>query len=663
MPRPNQKQEKAKDLKGTLLRIFKSLNTWRFVLVLSCVLALIGAILSTIAPNRLAKVTDVITESIKPNTKNIEVLNKKIQENMLSKKTESIYIDKVEITYPDQIKYLTIISKVEKKSNQEEYIKAFKKCPKSIQKVFDTKMDIDALKTRSITLGIIYLVQAIFSYIVGLLMAYVGIGYSKKLRRNISTKINKLPLKYFDTHEIGDVLSRVTNDVDTIGINMSNNITSFVTNLTLFLGSVVMMFVTNWIMALTAIGASIFGFMFTFVILMKSQKYFTARQKELGNLNGHIEEIYSGHNVVKAYNGEKEALVEFDKINDKLYDANRKSQFLSGIMQPLMNFIGNFGYVAVCVVGALLVMNNHITFGVIVAFMIYIRLFTNPLSRLAQSMTSMQSIAAAAERVYEFMDEEELPDESNIKSSLPEKVKGNIEFKNVKFGYSPEKTIIKDFSAKVRDGEKIAIVGPTGAGKTTMVNLLMKFYEINDGDILIDGISIKNIKREELHDLFVMVLQDTWLFDGSIKDNLKFNNKDISTDLLWDICKKIGIDHFIKTLPNTMDSDVTDNEAISSGQKQLLTIARGMVKDAPFLILDEATSNVDTRTEELVQIAMDKLMEGKTSFIIAHRLSTIKNADLILVMNEGNIVEQGTHKELLKKNGFYANLYNSQFQK
>ena len=663
MPRPNGKQEKAKDLKGTLLRIFKSLNTWKYVLVLSCILAMAGAILSTIAPNRLAKVTDVITESIKPNTKNIEVLNKKIQENMLQKKTESIYIDKVEITYPDQMKYLSIISKVDKESNQEEYIKAFKKCPKSIQKVFDTKLDEKQLKEKSIILGIIYLIQAICSYVVGLLMAYVGIGYSKKLRKNISTKINKLPLKYFDTHEIGDVLSRVTNDVDTIGINMSNNITSFVTNLTLFLGSVVMMFVTNWIMALTAIVASIFGFMFTFVILMKSQKYFTARQKELGNLNGHIEEIYSGHNVVKAYNGEKEALVEFDKINDKLYDANRKSQFLSGIMQPLMNFIGNFGYVAVCVVGALLVMNNHITFGVIVAFMIYVRLFTNPLSRLAQSMTSMQSIAAAAERVYEFMDEEELPDESNIKSSLPEKVKGNIEFKNVKFGYSPEKTIIKDFSAKVKDGEKIAIVGPTGAGKTTMVNLLMKFYEINDGDILIDGISIKNIKREELHDLFVMVLQDTWLFEGSIKDNLKFNNKDISTDLLWDICKKIGIDHFIKTLPNTMDSDVTDNEAISSGQKQLLTIARGMVKDAPFLILDEATSNVDTRTEELVQIAMDKLMEGKTSFIIAHRLSTIKNADLILVMNEGNIVEQGTHKELLKKNGFYANLYNSQFQK
>ena len=663
MPRPNMKQEKAKDLKGTLLRIFKSLNTWRFVLILSCVLALLGAILSTIAPNRLAKVTDVITESIKPNTKNIEILNKQIQENLKNKKNVSIYIDKVEITYSDQMKYLSIISKLDKNKKEEDLMKTFKKCPKSIQEILNTKMDTNALKERSIVLGIIYLVQALFSYIVGLLMAYIGIGYSKKLRRNISTKINKLPLKYFDTHEIGDVLSRVTNDVDTIGINMSTNINALVTNLTLFLGSIVMMFITNWIMALTAIIASIFGFMFTFVILGKSQKYFTMRQKELGNLNGHIEEIYSGQMIVKAYNGEKDALMKFDKINDKLYDANRKSQFLSGIMQPLMNFVGNFGYVAVCVVGALLVMNNHITFGVIVAFMIYIRLFTNPLSRIAQSMTSMQSIAAAAERVYEFMDEEELTNEKNMEKQFTSKVKGNIEFKNVKFGYSSDKTIIKDFSAKVKDGEKIAIVGPTGAGKTTMVNLLMKFYEINDGDILIDGVSIKNISREELHNLFVMVLQDTWLFEGSIKDNLKFNNKNISTDTLWDISKKIGIDHFIKTLPNTMDSSVTDNEAISSGQKQLLTIARGMVKDAPFLILDEATSNVDTRTEELVQIAMDKLMEGKTSFIIAHRLSTIKNADLILVMNEGNIVEQGTHKELLKKNGFYANLYNSQFQK
>lgn len=663
MPRMSQKQEKAKDLKGTLLRIFKSLNTWKYVLVLSCVLAMVGAILSTIAPNRLAKLTDVISESIKPNTKNLEILNKKIQENMMSNSNVSIYIDDVEITPIDQAKYISVISKVDKNTKEEDYIKVFNKMPESIKEILNTKMDKEKLKQRAIVLGIIYLIQAIFSYIVGILMAYVGIGYSKKLRKNISTKINKLPLRYFDNHEIGDVLSRVTNDVDTIGINMSNNITSFVTNITLFLGSIIMMFVTNYIMAATAIAASIFGFMFTFIILKKSQKYFVTRQKELGNLNGHIEEIYSGHSVVKAYNGEDDALVEFDKINDRLYDANRKSQFLSGIMQPLMNFIGNFGYVAVCVVGAILVMNNHITFGVIVAFMIYIRLFTNPLSRLAQAMTSMQSIAAAAERVYEFMDEEELSDESNIKSKFKNKVKGNIEFKNVKFGYTKDKNIIEDFSAKVHDGEKIAIVGPTGAGKTTMVNLLMKFYEINDGDILIDGVSIKDISREELHNLFVMVLQDTWLFEGTIKENLKFNNKNIDDNKLWNICKKIGIDHFIKTLPGTMDSPVEDNEAISSGQKQLLTIARGMVKDSPFLILDEATSNVDTRTEELVQKAMDKLMEGKTSFVIAHRLSTIKNADLIIVMNEGNIVEQGTHEELLKKKGFYANLYNSQFQK
>jgi ATP-binding cassette subfamily B protein len=536
--------------------------------------------------------------------------------------------------------------------------------PKSIKTLVSPKMDKKALKEKSIVLAIIYILQSLFSYIVGIMMSYVGIGYSKKLRNQINRKINRLPLRYFDNHETGDVLSRVTNDVDTIGINMSNNITSFVANITLFLGSVVMMFVTNYVMAITAIVASIFGFLGSFVILKKSQKYFVSRQKELGKLNGHIEEIFSGHNVVKAYNGEAEALVEFDKINDRLYDANRKSQFLSGIMQPLMNFIGNFGYVAVCVVGALLVMNGKTTFGVIVAFMIYIRLFTNPLSRIAQAMTTMQSIAAAAERVYEFMDEEEVSNEKDLKEILDKsEAKGNIEFKNVKFGYDENKTIIKDFSAKVKHGEKIAIVGPTGAGKTTMVNLLMKFYEINSGDIIIDGKSIKKLSRENIHNLFTMVLQDTWLFDGTIRDNLIFNKKQVSDEKLWEICKTVGIDHFIKTLPGGMDSKVGDNENISSGQKQLLTIARGMVEDSPFLILDEATSNVDTRTEELVQKAMDKLTQGKTSFIIAHRLSTIKNADLILVMDEGNIVEQGTHEELLKKNGFYANLYNSQFQK
>ena len=653
--------EKVKDFKGTLLRIFKSLKVWKYVLVISCILSMVSAALSTIGPNRLADLTDVITEGIKPDTAKIEEISKKVMSNVTHK---DIKIDGVVITTKDQYKYIEVISSIDKDSDNETLIKKLDEMPKSIKTLVAPKMNEKLLKEKAIVLAIIYLLQSLFSYIVGIMMSYVGIGYSKKLRNQINKKINRLPLRYFDTHETGDILSRVTNDVDSIGINMSNNITSLVANITLFLGSIVMMFVTNYIMAITAIVASIFGFMGSFIILKKSQKYFVSRQKELGKLNGHIEEIFSGHNVVKAYNGEKEALLEFDKINDRLYNSNRKSQFLSGIMQPLMNFIGNFGFVAVCIVGVLLVMNNQTTFGVIVAFMIYIKLFTNPLSRIAQSMTTMQSIAAAAERVYEFEDAEELSDESKLKTNIDKsKVKGNIEFKNVKFGYDENKTIIKDFSAKVKHGEKIAIVGPTGAGKTTMVNLLMKFYEINSGDIIIDGKSIKELSRDSIHDLFTMVLQDTWLFDGTVRENLIFNNKNVSDEELWKICKTVGIDHFIKTLPGGMDSKVGDNENVSSGQKQLLTIARGMVEDSPFLILDEATSNVDTRTEELVQKAMDKLTQGKTSFIIAHRLSTIKNADLILVMDEGNIVEQGTHKELLKKNGFYAELYNSQFQK
>ena len=678
---PRQREvEKVKDFKGTLLRIFKSLKVWRYILVISCFLSMVAAILSTIAPNKLADVTDVISDGIKPNVENVQILSKTIMQNIEIKNKDinefnslsyqekvnslnEIVIDNIVIKQEDQIKFIEIVSKI-KTDDNEEYLKQLDKMPNSIKKVIEPKLDTKELKKRAIILAIIYLLNSIFCYIVGIMMSYVGIGYSKRLRNQISKKINRLPLRYFDSHETGDVLSRVTNDVDTIGINMSNNITAFVTNLTLFLGSIVMMFVTNWTMALTAIAASIFGFVGSFIILKKSQKYFVARQKELGILNGHIEEIYSGHNVVKTYNGEESALKEFDSINERLYESNRKSQFLSGIMQPLMNFIGNFGYVAVCVVGALLVMNNKISFGVIVAFMIYIRLFTNPLSRLAQAATTMQSIAAAAERVYEFMDEEELSNEKQIKGKLEKgKVKGNIEFKNVKFGYDEGKTIIKDFSAKVKAGQKIAIVGPTGAGKTTMVNLLMKFYEINSGDIIIDGESIKNLTRENIHDLFVMVLQDTWLFDGSVKENIKFNKKNITDEQIWEACKTVGIDHFIKTLPGGLNSTVNENDAISSGQKQLITIARGMIEDAPFLILDEATSNVDTRTEELVQKAMDKLTEGKTSFIIAHRLSTIKNADLILVMDKGNIIEQGNHEELLKKKGFYANLYNSQFQK
>ena len=689
MPRI-QTVEKTKDFKGSLLRLFMNLEKWKYFLVVAVIFAMSAAILSTIAPNKLADVTDVITGGIEPRVENIEKITKEMikhsnipdsyqnhynQEQMMSlfltlDKEEQLNLfhdfslDGVVITREDQVEFISILMQMDSTEVKEESLKKFDEFPDSIKSFIEPKMNQKELKRRAFLLGVIYLLNSLFAYVEGLIMAYVGIGYSKKLRRDISLKINRLPLRYFDSHETGDVLSRVTNDVDTIGINMSDNITSFVTNLTLFLGSIVMMFVTNWIMAFTAIAASILGFIFSFFLLKRSQKYFVRRQKELGDLNGHIEEIYSGHNVVKAYNGEESALKEFDRINGNLYHCNRKSQFLSGIMQPIMMFIGNFGYVCVCVVGALLVMNGKASFGVIVAFMIYVRLFTNPLSRLAQSATTMQAIVAAAERVFEFMDEEELSDESSMTMRLPkETVKGNVEFKHVKFGYDDKTTIIKDFSAKVKSGEKIAIVGPTGAGKTTMVNLLMKFYEIKEGDILIDGTSIHDLTRENIHDLFVMVLQDTWLFDGTIRDNIQYNRKKVSDDTIWDICKTVGIDHFIKTLPGGLDSSVGDNNAISSGQKQLLTIARGMIEDTPFLILDEATSNVDTRTEELVQKAMDKLTEGKTSFIIAHRLSTIKNADLILVMDEGNIVEQGKHEELLKKNGFYAKLYNSQFQK
>ena len=525
------------------------------------------------------------------------------------------------------------------------------------------KINLDKVKSIGLLLIIFYSLSFIFNYFQGFLMATVTQKFSKKLRGEISIKINKLPLKYFDKNSYGDILSRVTNDVDTLGQTMNQSIGTLVSSVTMFIGSLVMMFYTNWLMAITAIIATIIGFALMAVILAKSQKYFNVQQKQLGILNGHIEEMYSGHNVVKAYNGTNESKKKFNEYNNALYESAWKSQFLSGLMPVIMGFIGNFGYVCVCIVGAMLTMNSSISIGVIVAFMIYIRLFTNPLSQIAQAMTSLQSAAAASERVFEFLDEEELIDESNKTKVLSkDEVKGNITSEHVKFGYDEDKLIIKDFSAKAKSGEKIAIVGPTGAGKTTMVNLLMRFYEINSGDIKIDGVSTKELTRENIHKLFCMVLQDTWLFNGTIKDNIIYNNPNVTLDEVKKACKTVGLDHFIKTLPNGYDTKIGDTDSLSSGQKQLLTIARGMIEDAPFLILDEATSSVDTRTEELVQIAMDKLMHGRTSFIIAHRLSTIKNADLILVMKDGNIIEQGNHNELIKKNGFYAELYNSQFQ-
>ena len=584
--------EKAKDFKEAVRRLIKELGKFKILIIISLILAIIGAVLSISAPDQLSKMTD------------------------------------------------------------------------EIQKGLMAEMDMDAIKSITIFLCCLYGCSAIFTFIQGLCMTNVANNFARSLRKRISIKINKLPLSYFDQHQAGDTLSRVTNDVDMIAQTMNQSLGSLVTNITLFLGSIIMMFVTNWIMALTAIGASLFGFLGMFFILGKSQKYFVQRQEELGNLNGHIEEIYSGLNVVKAYNGEKESDEKFDEYNKKVSIANQKSQFLSGIMQPIMAFIGNFGYVAVCIVGALLTMNDIISFGVIVAFITYVRLFTNPLSQIAQSMTSLQSTAAASERVFEFLDEKEMPEQTENKKYLDKnKVKGKIEFDHIVFQYdNNDKPTINGFTATALPGQKIAIVGPTGAGKTTMVNLLMKFYDINSGDIKIDGVSTKDLTRENIHDLFTMVLQDTWLFEGTVKENIIYNQENVSDERVVEVCKEVGLDHFIRTLPNGYNSYLSENDTVSAGQKQLLTIARGMIQDSPFLILDEATSNVDTRTEELVQQAMDKLTEGRTSFIIAHRLSTIKNADLILVMKNGNIIEQGNHEQLMAKNGAYAELYNSQFE-
>ena len=607
-----------------------------------------------------------ITENDSNTSDNKEIMKTilDLPSSILNALVDDITVSGITISSEDEITFLKSVIDIDASKVTDDTLKVMDNLPASIYNLIKPNMDLAAAKKIIITLVCLYLLSAIFGYIQSYSMTTVSNGFAKNLRAKISIKINKLPLKFFDSHEIGDILSRVTNDVDTIAQNLNQSLATLISSVTLFIGSIIMMFTTNWVMAITAILSTLFGFTFMISILKKSQKYFIARQEELGNINGHIEEIYSGHNVVECYNAKSEVTKTFDELNGRLRECNKKSQFLSGLMQPMMGFIGNFGYVMVCIVGALLTMKGYITFGVIVAFMIYVRLFTNPLSQIAQAMTSLQTTAAASERVFEFLDEKEMTDESNKTKVLDKrKVKGDIEFKNVKFGYDDSRLIIKNFSASAHPGEKIAIVGPTGAGKTTMVNLLMKFYEINSGDILIDGVSTKDLTRENIHDLFIMVLQDTWLFEGSIRDNIKFNQEDVTDEEIWAACKTVGVDHFIKTLPGGLDCVIGENDSISSGQKQLLTIARGMIENAPFLILDEATSNVDTRTEELVQKAMDKLMEGRTSFIIAHRLSTIKNANLILVMNEGNIIEQGTHEELMKKNGFYADLYNSQFKK
>jgi ATP-binding cassette subfamily B protein len=523
-------------------------------------------------------------------------------------------------------------------------------------------IDLGAVAGIAVPLLAIYAVSLVFSFAENFIMATVTARISQNLRADISRKINRLPLRFFDRTSYGDILSRVTNDVDTIGMTLNQSVDTMVRAVTMFVGSGIMMFYNSWILALTAVGASAVGFALMSLIMSKSQRHFAAQQQGLGAINGHIEETYSGHSVVKAYNGGKKAKLVFEEINGALFESGWKSQFMSGLMMPLMNFIGNFGYVAVCVVGAALAMGGSISFGVIVAFMMYIRLFTQPLSQMAQSMQNLQRTAAAGERVFEFLDEGELADES-MKPKLPGGVRGDVEFRDVRFGYEAGKPVISGFSAKVRAGQKIAIVGPTGAGKTTMVNLLMRFYELDGGEICLDGAPVSQATRESVHEQFCMVLQDTWLFEGTIRENIVYSKQGVTDEQVAAACEAVGLHHFVRTLPQGYATVLNDKASLSEGQKQLVTIARAMIQNAPLLILDEATSSVDTRTERIVQAAMDRLTSGRTSFVIAHRLSTIKHADLILVMRDGGIAESGTHAELLAKGGFYAELYNSQFER
>ncbi len=529
-------------------------------------------------------------------------------------------------------------------------------------------IDMDAVSRIGWTLVALYVGYAVLCYVQSWLMANVTQRTAQQLREAISVKINKLPLKYFDNTSYGDVLSRITNDVDAIGQTLGQSLGSLITSITLFFGALIMMFYNNVIMTLCAIGSALFGLIIMGLIMKVSQKYFAQQQIALGDVNGHVEEMYSGHTVVKAYCGEEDSIARFEKYNNDLYVSGWKSQFLSGLMMPLMNFIGNFGYVVVCVVGAALAMDGKIEFGVIVAFMMYIRLFTQPLSQFAQAFQNLQRCAAASERVFGFLDEPELADESDKQALLgvgvdgkPQQVRGDVEFSHVRFGYDPGRTVINDFSASVKSGQKIAVVGPTGAGKTTMVNLLMRFYEISGGSISIDGVDARSVPRWNVHDQFSMVLQDTWVFHGTVRENIAYSKPGVTDEQIVNACKAVGLHHYIMSLPDGYDTVLDDRASLSQGQKQLLTIARAMVEDAPILILDEATSSVDTRTEELIQKAMDALTVGRTSFVIAHRLSTIRDADMILVMNGGDIVERGTHEELLAKSGFYADIYNSQF--
>ena len=672
MARPIRNYEKARDFKGSIKKLLVYLRPYIIPMVLAFVLVVLGTVCTLIGPNRLSKVTDIIQEGVSVSVNlneeqqtqlettgacNIDVQGKQLtltlENDTLALSVNNAQLGKVNYTELKQNKFEEINQNVSFALGYDNGVKIWVNTK--------TKVDIQAIFRICMILAVIYVTSYIANLGQGLIMTVVNQKVSKDLRSSITKKIAKLPLKYFDDVTYGNVLSVITNDVDTISQTLNHTITSLIAAISQFIGALIMMFATNAVMAISGILATIIGFALMFLIVKKTQKYFVKVQQILGNLNGYIEEAYSGQEIIKAYNAEDETIDEFEKINKQIYSAGWKSQFFSGLMQPIMGFIGNLGYVVVCVVGAILAHNGIVNFAVIIAIMIYIRLFTQPLSQLAQTTTNLQSTAAASERVFEFLEQPELSDESKITGKL-DKIKGNVEFKNCKFGYVEDRIIIKDFSAKVKAGQKVAIVGPTGAGKTTLVNLLMKFYELNSGDILIDGESIHNLTRETIHNAFGMVLQDTWLFHGTIKENVKYSKTEITDEQVEEACKACGLHHFIQTLPNGYNTILDDNTSVSAGQKQLLTIARAMVENAPMLILDEATSSVDTRTEILIQKAMDKLTENRTSFVIAHRLSTIKNADVIFVMKDGDIVEQGNHEELLRQNGFYAELYNSQFE-
>ena len=524
-------------------------------------------------------------------------------------------------------------------------------------------IDLAAIAKIGITMAVIYLLSALFGFVQHYIMADVTLKMSYRMRGELSEKINRVPQKYFNTTSQGDILSRITNDVSTLQQGLTNSLPTMISAATQFLGCLIMMFVTEWRLALIALAITLVGMAVIVLIMSKSQRYFSARQTSLGALNGYVEEMYSGHEVVRISRAVDDVKSHFKTLNEAVYDANWRSQFLSGVMQPLMNVIGNLSYVAVCVAGSILAINGTIKFGVIVSFILYVRLFTSPLTQMAQGMTNLQTASASAQRILDFLEAEELPDESDKPANVPA-VKGAVSFRSVRFSYpdSPDKVIIKNFSAEVRPGQKVAIVGPTGAGKTTMVNLLMRFYELKSGEIVIDGTPISQMRRETVHSLFSMVLQDTWLFEGTVRENLVYNMENVTDAQLESVCRACGLDKFIHTLPNGFDTVLSESVTISAGQKQLLTIARAMLQNAPMLILDEATSSVDTRTELLIQQAMDRLTQNKTSFVIAHRLSTIKNADLILVLRDGDVVESGTHAQLMQQGGFYAELYNSQFE-